>query len=378
MLERIAIQLIERGEGVFFIDPHGDSAEKIIDSIPKERTRDVIYFDPSDREYAIGINILDCKNKEERTVVVDEVVRMFRHIYGNSWGVRLQQILYNTVAALLEYGNQSILGIERMLSDDRFREKILARVHDPVIKSYWIDQYGQYDKRFRAEATASVQNKVGQFVADKRMRRIVGQVQSTFDVKTAMREKQIVIANLAKGDIGGEQSKLLGSLLVTKLLVGAMQRPKAERKQAYTLVVDEFHNFGTETFQELVAEARKYGLGLIAAHQYLEQIEDERTRKAMLGNAGTLIAFRVGVRDADILARELEISPEYLMDMEPFRIRVRTVGMLAAQTAKTTPWEPLITGRKEFVKNESRRHWARRVGELDKKLASFYAGATRT
>ncbi|MEK7077906.1 MAG: type IV secretion system DNA-binding domain-containing protein, partial [Patescibacteria group bacterium] len=318
MLENMIISDIIHGKGVGFIDPHGDSADKILDFVPPERVKDVIYFDPSDLDRPIAFNAIENVEPEKKHLVASGLMGVFKKIWPDVWSARMEYILNNTILALLDYPGATVLGIMRMLSNKDYRKDVVDQVKDPVVKSFWVDEFAKYTDRFAAEATPAIQNKVGQFLSAAVIRNIVGQVNSAIDMRAIMDEGKILIMNLSKGRIGEDNSKLLGGLLVTKLQLAAMSRvdiPEAERRDFY-LYVDEFQNFATESFANILSEARKYRLALILANQYVAQLiqsvggsRSTAVRDAIFGNVGTIISFRVGAEDAEFL--EKEFAPEF-------------------------------------------------------------------
>lgn len=311
LLENMIIADIRAGNGLAVVDPHGDLAEKILQYIPNNRVNDVIYFNPSDTQFPIAFNILESIGDDYKHLVAYGLVGVFKKIWADSWGPRMEYIMTNTILALLEYPGSTLLGLMRMLVDKAYRKKVVAKVQDPVVKTFWADEYANYSEKFRTEAIAPIQNKVGQFLASSIIRNIVGQSKSTIEMRDIMDKQKILIMNLAKGRIGEENSALLGAMMITKLQIAAMSRvdiPEPERKDFY-LYVDEFQNFATDSFAGILSEARKYRLCLIMAHQYFEQLGDV-VKAAVFGNVGTMIVFRVGAADAAEL--ELEFAPQFL------------------------------------------------------------------
>ncbi len=314
MMENLAIQDIRRGEGVGFIDPHGEAAERLLDFVPSHRINDVVYFNPADIEYPIPFNVMERVSAEYRHLVASGLLGAFKKIWPDVWSARMEYILHNTLLALLEVPDSTVLGINRMLADPQYREKIVNNLQDPVVKQFWQGEFARYSQRFEVEATAAIQNKVGQFVSNPLIRNIVGQVKSSIDMRRVMDDQKILIVNLSKGRVGEENSLLLGALLVTKLQLAAMSRvdaPEETRKDFY-LYVDEFQNFATEAFATVLSEARKYRLNLILAHQYISQLVEQGNttmRDAVFGNVGTIVSFRVGAEDAEFLEKEFE--PEF-------------------------------------------------------------------
>ena len=312
LLENMIFSDIHAGRGVGVIDPHGDLVDSIIQFIPKDRINDVIIFDPSDLEYPISFNVLDCPNKEQRALTASGIMSVFTKLWPDVWSGRMEHILRNTLLALLEYEGSSMLGIMRMYADDGYRAKVVSRITDPVVKSFWEDEYASWSEKYRTEAIAAIQNKVGQLLSTPMIRNIVGQVKSKLDIRHAMDSGKIILVNLSKGKLGEDTSAFLGSMLVTKFQIDAMSRadiPEEERKDFF-LYVDEFQNFATESFATILSEARKYRLSLTMANQYVSQllIGDKNTslRDAVFGNVGSLISFQVGSDDAEALSLQFE------------------------------------------------------------------------
>jgi len=313
LLENMAMQDIQSGEGIAFIDPHGETAYKLLDFVPKERMKDVIYFDPADSDFPIGFNVMENVDPDRRHFIASGLMGVFKKIFGpDVWSARMEYILGNTVLALLEYPDSTLLSINPMLAVKEYRKKVVDNVTDPVIKAFWTQEFAKYTERFAAEATPAIQNKVGQFTSNALIRNIIGQPRSTFDFRKAMDEKKILIINLAKGRVGEDASRLLGAMIVTKLYLAAMSRVDIEdeaHRADFYLYVDEFQNFATESFANILSESRKYRLCLILAHQYMAQLAEE-VRDAVVGNVGTTVSFRVGAEDAEFL--EKEFGPDFM------------------------------------------------------------------
>jgi len=314
MLENMAIQDIQNGEGLAFIDPHGSTAEKLLDYIPEHRIKDVLYFAPFDMDNPVSFNVMEDVGPDRRHLVVSGLMSTFKKIWVDAWSARMEYILSNTLLALLEYPGSTLLGVNRMLSDKAYRELVVANVKDPSVRSFWVDEFAKYNERYMQEAGDAIKNKIGQFTANPLIRNIIGQPKSSFDVRTFMDEKKILIVNLSKGLIGETNANLLGSMLITRIYLSAMSRadlPASELAKApkFYFYVDEFQSFANETFASILSEARKYKLALIIAHQYIEQMEEE-VKNAVFGNVGTIISFRVGPFDAEVL--ETIFSPEFL------------------------------------------------------------------
>lgn len=319
MLENMAVQDIKRGDGVGFIDPHGEGAETVLKFVPEERINDVVYFNPADIERAIGFNVMEKVHKDHRHLVASGLMGVFKKIWPDVWSARMEYILNNTILALLDYPNSTLLGINRMMSDVEFRKKVIEKITDPVVKSFWTKEFASWSQQYATEAVAAIQNKVGQFTSVSLVRNIIGQVNSTIDMRDIMNNKKILIANLSKGRIGEDNSTLLGALLITKLQLAAMERVniKEEERNDFFLYIDEFQNFATRSFISILSEARKYRLALNLSHQYIGQLDEydasgHHMRDAIFGNVGTIVSFRVGASDAEFL--EKEFSPTILID----------------------------------------------------------------
>ncbi|HEY4522927.1 MAG TPA: type IV secretion system DNA-binding domain-containing protein [Candidatus Paceibacterota bacterium] len=313
LLENMAIQDIRNGEGFAFIDPHGSAVDKLLDYIPEERVKDIVYFAPFDLERPIAFNVMEDVGYDKRHLVVSGLMATVKKIWPDAWSARMEYILTNTLLALLEYPDATLLGVNRMYTDKGYRKKVVDNVKDPLVKDFWVNEFATYTDRYTQEATPAIQNKIGQFTSNPLIRNIIGQPTSSFDIREMMDEKKILLINLSKGLVGDTNMKLLGSMLVTRIFLGAMSRadlPEAElaRVPKFYFYVDEFQNFANETFAEILSEARKYNLNLIIAHQYIEQMEEE-VRAAVFGNVGTTVTFRVGPFDAEVL--ETVFFPEF-------------------------------------------------------------------
>ncbi|MBD3251685.1 type IV secretion system DNA-binding domain-containing protein, partial [Candidatus Uhrbacteria bacterium] len=311
LLENMILSDIYAGHGCCYIDPHGDTAEKLIDYIPSWRINDVVYFNPSDLEYPMGFNILETINDEQKHLVGSGLMGVFKKIWPDVWSPRMEYILLNCVLALLDFPGATLLGINRLLVDLEFRQRVIEKIRDPIVKTFWVAEFSSWSEKYATEAIAPVQNKVGQFLSASVIRNIVAQVKSTIDPRKIMDERKIFVVNLSKGRIGEDNMRLLGGMLITKLQLAAMERveiPEQDRKD-FILYVDEFQNFATPSFANILSEARKYRLSLVLAHQYIEQL-DETVRDAIFGNVGTIITFRVGSPDA--MYMEKEFAPTFI------------------------------------------------------------------
>lgn len=364
LLRNTILEDIEEGKGVGLIDPHGDLALSVLDMIPRSRTNDVIYFNPTDTEYPVGLNPLSKTHPDKHHLVILNTVSALRGLWSDVWGLgRMQYILMNTLSALLHYEHTTLLGVNRMLADERFREKVLARVRDPVILSFWREEFARYDSRLRAEAVAPIQNKVGQFGTTTMTRNILGQVRNAIDFRRVMDTGQIFIANLAKGTMGEDNSRLIGSFLVAQFELAAMGRADTaeENRRPFYLYIDEFQNFtSVESLSSILSEARKYRLSLTLAHQYTAQLGRD-LMAAVFGNVGTLVCLRVGFEDARLLAEQLApVSAQTLTETDPYRAWVRRLaqGTVVEPTfvRLLPPYTPR-RGRASTIIRESRRKY---------------------
>ncbi|TSC95232.1 MAG: hypothetical protein CEN87_244 [Parcubacteria group bacterium Licking1014_1] len=326
LMENMAIQDIQAGRGVAYVDPHGEGATKLLDFVPVKRINDVVYFNPADLDYPIAFNVMEKVDFKHRHLVAGGLMGVFKKVWPDVWSARMEYILNNTILALLEYPDSTLLGVNRMLADVEYREKVVSKITDPMVKSFWVTEYARYTQRYEIEATAAIQNKVGQFISNPLIRNLIGQIKSTINMRDIMDKEKILIMDLSKGRIGEDNSRLLGALLITKLQLAAMSRvniPEEDRKDFY-LYVDEFQNFATESFANILSEARKYRLNIILGHQYITQMEEE-IRDAVFGNVGTLAVFRVGAEDAEFLEREFtpEFTAEDLVNLPKYNIYLK-------------------------------------------------------
>ena len=313
LLENMAIQDIRNGEGFAFIDPHGSAVDKLLDYIPADRVKDVVYFAPFDMEHPIAFNVMEDVGYDKRHLVVSGLMATFKKIWVDAWSARMEYILSNTLLALLEYPGATLMGVNRMYTDKAYRKKVVENVKDPLVKDFWVKEFATYTDRYTQEATPAIQNKIGQFTSNPLIRNIIGQPESSFDIRTLMDEKKILLINLSKGLVGDTNMRLLGSMITTRIFLAAMSRADLSagdiaKLPNFYFYVDEFQNFANETFAEILSEARKYKLNLVIAHQYVEQME-EQVRSAVFGNVGTTVSFRVGPFDAEVL--ETVFAPEF-------------------------------------------------------------------
>jgi hypothetical protein len=328
-------------------------------------------------EFPIGMNVIGSVKPDERHLVASGIVSSFNAISRDTWGPRLESILYTAVSALLECRNQTLLGVNRLLTDDYYRAKVIRQITDPFIRAFWAEEYESYDERFKREAIAPIQNKIGQFLLNPVVRNILGQVRKKVDIPFVMDNGRLFIANLSKGQLGHDKANLLGSLLVTQFQLGAMARsmkPESERRDFY-LFIDEFQNFSTDAFASILAEARKYRLCLTLSHQYIDQLPDA-IRRAVFGNVGTLVAFRMGYSDAEAMAKEFNntIPTTSLTDLERYEAVVKLLVEGANQEpfrAKMLPPLSNFFGRRDKLIRLSRERFAMPRQKIEDKLTRW-------
>lgn len=376
LLENLAIQDIKHGKGVAFIDPHGDTAEKLIKAIPADRINDVIYFNPADQNFPIAFNVMESVDPEYKHLVASGLVGVFKKLWADSWGPRLEYILRNAILALLEYPGSTLLGVTRILVDKDYRDRVVAKVTDPVVRAFWVDEFSKWNDRVLQEVISPIQNKVGQFLSTSLIRNIVGQTVSSFDVRDIMDNRKILIMNLSKGRVGEDASALIGAMMITKIQLAAMERvdmPEEDRNDFY-LYVDEFQNFATESFANILSEARKYHLNLILANQYITQL-DEKVSNAIFGNAGTIISFRVGAADAEVLEKEFE--PVFMMNdivnLPKYNVYLKLmIDGIAGDAFSATVLPPIsladTLGNEEKIIRVSRERYASSKQEVEDKI----------
>jgi hypothetical protein len=367
VLFNLAMHDIVTGQGLMVLDPHGDLAEALVDAIPPERTHDVCYLNVADADFPVGFNPLARQPRERYALAAAGVVDAFRHVWRDSWGPRLEHHLYNGVAALLESPRPTLLELARMYTDPEFRTRVVAHVTDPMVAQFWKAEYPRYDQRFQAEAASAILNKVGQLTASPILRNVLGQVSPKFDLAYAANNRKILIANLAKGQIGEQASNLLGSLLVSHLQLVAMARSDqpAEARVPFAVHVDEFGSFSSEAFASLLSEARKFAIELSLATQFTAQ-QNDVIRAAVLGNAGTLMVFRVSAADAVLLAPEFHpLPPHQLVDQAPFRAWLRRPDG-DHRAVQCSPHVFASRNRAHSVIEQSRRHFGRPRGLIER------------
>ncbi|MFH1909976.1 MAG: type IV secretion system DNA-binding domain-containing protein [bacterium] len=383
LLKNMIIDDIYKGRGVAVVDPHGDLVADVIDHIPENRINDVIYFSPADRDYPVGFNLFENVDPEYKNIVASGIVGVFKKIFGESWGPRLEYILRNVVLGLLDYPGATLLQVLKVLTDTKFRRMVVEQISDPIIKDFFVNEFERYDQKFRTEAVAPIQNKVGQFLSSTVIRNIVGQPQNSINVRETMDKSKILLIDLSIGRIGEDNSALLGSLIITKIQMAAMSRAEMSREERipFYLYVDEFQNFATDSFAVILSEARKYGLSLMVTNQYIAQMP-ETVANAVFGNVGSIITFRVGAGDAEFLNREFVpvFEPSDLVNLDNYVIYLKisingvTSSPFSAKTVLSN-YEP--TGFREQIIEQSRIKYSRSRAEVEKNIAeSTLAGGS--
>lgn len=378
LMENMAIQDIQAGRGIAYVDPHGEGAEKLLDFIPANRINDVVFFNPADLDYPIAFNVMEKVDFRYRHLIAGGLMGVFKKVWPDVWSARMEYILNNTILALLEYPDSTLLGVNRMLADPEYREKVVAKVTDPIVKSFWSVEFAKYSQRYEQEATAAIQNKVGQFISNPLIRNLIGQIKSTINMRDIMDNEKIFIMDLSKGRIGEDNSRLLGALLITKLQLAAMSRvdiPEEDRKDFY-LYVDEFQNFATESFANILSEARKYRLNITLGHQYITQMEEE-IRDAVFGNVGTLVVFRVGAEDAEFLEREFtpQFTAEDLVNLPKYNVYLKLMidGVAAHPFSAQTlpPPAPLEVSNRDKIIKASRERYGVKKDIVEEKISRW-------
>ena len=376
-LELLALSDIFHGQGYAIIDPHGDFATDNLKFIPGGRVDDVVYFNPADTAFPLGFNQLEVTNPEHKTNISSEVIGVLKRMFGESWGPRLEYILRYTILALLDRPETTMLDITRMLTDKKFRKETLGYCTDTVVLQFWNVEFNSWTEKFQAEAIAPVLNKVGAFTANPVIRNIIGQPRSTFNIREIMDDGKILIVNLSKGLIGEDNASILGSFIVTKIQLAAMSRsdiPDIKDRRPFYLYVDEFQNFATDSFATILSEARKYGLNLTVANQYISQMS-ETVRNAVFGNVGTMITFRVSADDSPILAKQFEPQFE-ATDLLQMHNRNFVINMVIngekspAFSARTLNLPPAQTDNTEHIVENTRRLYSRARAEVEEEISA--------
>ena len=376
MIANMGIDDFKKDRGIGIIDPHGDLCDDVLDYIPSHRINDTIYFNPADRDFPIVLNPLEVTNREEAELVVSGLMAIFTKVWANVWSARMEYILRNAFMTLSEVPNTTLEDVLKILSNQSYRNKIVGKLDDSALVHFWQEEFDKMPDKLQKEAISPIQNKVGQFVTSPMIRRIIGKPKSTISIDEIMDEGKILLANLSQGRLGEDNAQLLGAMLITKFQLAAMRRvdmPKESRRPFY-LYVDEFQNFATSSFLKILSEARKYNLALTLANQYMAQIPED-VRKAILGNAGTLISFGVGAEDALILNKEFGevFTDNDLINLQNFQIAIKL--MIDGYTsrpflANTLPLPASKNQNRDKVVRVSRERWARKPSESPSEAGS--------
>lgn len=381
LMENMVLQDIYNGEGVCFIDPHGDGIKKVLEHIPSNRINDVVFFNPADTQYPIAFNIMENVDPHYKHLVASGLMGVFTKIWAGVWSARMEYILGNCILALLDTPGSTMLGIARILVDKDYRKKVVDNIKDPVVKSFWVNEYANYQDKFRQEAIAPIQNKVGQFLSNSVIRNIVGQSTSTLDLREIMDDGKIFLVNLSKGEVGEENSALLGAMLITRLQLAAMSRVDVseEERRDFYLYVDEFQNFATEAFATILSEARKYRLNLTIAHQYIGQLVTDlntKVRDAVFGNVGTMVVFRVGSTDAEFLENEFDpiFTPNDLINLPKYNVYLKLmIDGVTSNPFSAMTLAPVLkpTDNYEKIIKVSRERYGRDQKETEQKIGKW-------
>lgn len=382
LLENMAVQDIQNGEGMAFIDPHGSAAETLLEYVPEHRINDVIYFAPFDMDNPISFNVMEDVGADKRHLVVSGLMSTFKKIWVDAWSARMEYILTNALLALIEYPDTTLLSVNRLFNDKAYRTKVVDYIKDPAVKAFWVDEFANYTERFAAEALPAIQNKIGQFTGNPLIRNIIGQPHSSFDIRKIMDERKILIMNLSKGLVGETNANLLGSMLTTRIYLAAMSRADLpvevmKKMPNFYFYVDEFQSFANATFANILSEARKYHLNLIIAHQYIAQMEEE-VRDAVFGNVGTTAAFRVGPFDAEVL--ETVFTPRFLAaDLVNLgfaqiylTLMIDGIGSQPFSAVTLPPIERPRVSCKDMVIAASRRNYTKGRAEVEKVVTELH------
>jgi type IV secretory pathway TraG/TraD family ATPase VirD4 len=374
LLGNMIISDLAYGNGLALIDPHGDLAETMLRFIPKHRVKDVIYLNPGDIEFPVPINFLEKVERAHRHRVVSGLISVFKKIWHEFWGPRLEHLLRFALFSLLDYPESTLLDVTRLFTDITFRSKVLTFVTQEAVKAFWQNEFDKYSPWLRSEAISPILNKMGQFLTNNPLRNIVGQKENTFNLRRVMDEGKILIANLSKGAIGEDNCALLGAMLVTQIQLAALSRSnvREHNRRPFYLYVDEVHNFLTQSFADVLSESRKYGLNLVLAHQYVSQLKEEM-RGSIFGNVGTMISFRVGAEDAKYLAREFAPAFEEtdFVNLPNYHIYLKLMidGVTSQPfSAVTLPLPEHGISKSDVIIDESRRRYARLRKEVEQDI----------
>ena len=379
LLRNAIAQIIANGHGLCLIDPHGDLSEEVLDCVPPHRVGDTIYLNPQDIEYPMGFNLLGNVVIQEQDKVVEDIIATFKSVWGDSWGPRMEYIFRNSLFALLDVPGSTLLGISRLFHDDGYRRRIAQHIRNPAVRSFWKTEFPGYiaDRRHR-EYVSPIENKIGRLTSNLIVRNMIGQTKNRINMRECMDSGKIVVANLAKGALGDGVSSILGSFLVSLTQQAAMSRrdtPERYRRDFY-VIVDEYHNFTTESFASILSEARKYRLNLILAHQYINQVP-EAIQDAVFGNVGSMISFQVGAQDSKRIASEFddEWPARQFVDLQPYEIIAKLTEhgkMSQPFLGKTFPPIEYSFGKKQAIVNQTRANYCTPRESVEKRLEKWF------
>ena len=378
LLLSLILSDLHSNHGLALLDPHGDLATTVIDAVPRQRISDCIYLDPSDLEHPLGFNPLFNIDRDRRPLIAAHIVSTFRHIWADSWGPRLEYLLQNSVRLLLDSAGSTLLGLPALLINERYRDRLLQRCDDAQVRQFWTHEIAAWGDAFKAEALSPLQNKIGALLASPVLRNILGQQKPTIDIPAIMNSGRVLIVNLSKGNLGAGPSFLLGALLSTAFAQGAEARASIpeSRRRDFHLYADEFQNFATDSFASILSEARKYRLSLTLAHQFLGQLPLS-LRQAVLGNAGSIIAYRIGADDAAALAPEFGIqSPSAFTDLANYEAWARLIRDGAPTDAIRISFDvPDVkaSGTTDAVIARTRARYTRPRSNVEDEIARFIA-----
>jgi len=367
---------LARERGFALLDPHGDLARSVADAVPAARTNEVLYFDPADLSHPVAFNPLERVPPDHRPLVAAHIATAFKHLWGDSWGPRLEYILGNSLRLLLDAPGTTLLGLPRLLVDETYRSRLLAACRDPMVRAFWLHEFAAYHDRFVTEAVSPIQNKIGALLSPPALRNIIGQKRSTINIPAIMNGGRVLIVNLSKGRLGEAPAHLLGAFLATAFAQAAESRAdiREDERRDFTLYADEFQNFATDSFASILSEARKWRLSLALAHQFLGQLPP-LLRQAVIGNAGTLVAFRVGAEDAPLIGDELgQHNPDALLDTPNFAAWIKLMynnSPTGARYIKTLPPPPTTSGRLAAIQARTRARHARPRVHVERQIAKF-------
>lgn len=377
LLELLIKEDFDTGQGVAVLDPHGDLVDNVMRYIPEHRIKDVVLFDPSDVDFPIAFNPLENVGEAYKMQVTIGFIDIFKKLFGTNWSDRMEHVLRYTTLALLDSPNTTVLSILKMLTDKNYRQKIISRIQDSVVKNFWVSEFAAWSEKFDAEAITPLLNKVGQLVSTNMIRNIVGQPVNKFNIRDIMDNQKILLMKVSKGLLGEENSQILGSMIITKMYQAAMQRAdtREEERQDFYFYIDEFQNFATNTFAEILSESRKYRLNLTLAHQYMGQLIPV-VQKTVFGNVGSIISFRVGSDDASILASEY--NPIFKdrdiinLGMREFYIKMSVNGEIReAFSARTIDAPPITDDHSKAIIEHSRKNYCSTKADVEKLLTKW-------